>query len=49
MSLKIYELSLPQSKKNKPLALNTVNKETNDQIDDDTLQDEEFAYLIRKL
>lgn len=47
-SLRTYELSLPYTKKNKFLTLNTVKKETSNQANDDTLKDEKFACFVKK-
>lgn len=47
-SLQIYELGLPKSKKNKPLALKTFRQVDYDSIDDDKPKDKELAYLVMK-
>lgn len=43
-----YELSLPQLKKVKSIALKTVKEETDDSFDEESLNDEDLTLLVRR-
>jgi hypothetical protein len=48
-SLQTYEFSLPQPKENKSIARKTVRKETNDSSDEESMDEEVVALIVRKL
>lgn len=47
-SLQIYESPLPQTKKQKLIALKTVKQDQDDSLDEENLNDEDLPLIARK-